>query len=151
MWVVASKGGLACYMWFFLRWGVVPSYRLCELRILVYGRRKITMQPMKLPLTLWRMECGVQRLAVRLLCPFFFFENTINLECYIDIVHEFVGHLTEEKIAEAWFHQDSANVTQYGRLWASHPYCSEIESFRKDYGPHAHRMSPPDSFPIGLY
>jgi hypothetical protein len=36
-----------------------------------------------------------------------FFENTINLEHYIDIVHEFLGQVTEKEIAKAWFHQDS--------------------------------------------
>jgi hypothetical protein len=31
-----------------------------------------------------------------------FFENIANSEPYIDIIHDFVGHITEEEISEAW-------------------------------------------------
>jgi hypothetical protein len=37
-----------------------------------------------------------------------FFENPINSERYNDTVHEFLGQLNGEEIAEAWFQQDSA-------------------------------------------
>jgi hypothetical protein len=37
-----------------------------------------------------------------------FSENTINSKRYIDIVHQFLGHLTEGEIPEAQFQQDSA-------------------------------------------
>jgi hypothetical protein len=35
-----------------------------------------------------------------------FLNNIINLKCDIDIAHQVLGHLTDEKIAEAWFQQD---------------------------------------------
>lgn len=35
-------------------------------------------------------------------------QETTNLERYIDIVHEFLGHLIEKEISEAGFQLDSA-------------------------------------------
>jgi hypothetical protein len=40
-----------------------------------------------------------------------FFENTINSECFIDMVHDFLEHFTEEQIAEVWFQED--NTTRH--------------------------------------
>jgi hypothetical protein len=59
---------------------------------------------MKLHFTLSRLECDVQCLTRRIV----FFENTINSECYIDIILEFLGNITEEKISKVQFLQDRA-------------------------------------------
>jgi hypothetical protein len=45
-----------------------------------------------------------------------FFENTINSECYIDIIYEFLSNITEEEIAKTWFQQDSATCHT---VWAT--------------------------------
>jgi hypothetical protein len=69
-------------------------------RFPAYGRQKIPMQPIKLPVTLSCLEFGVHCLAIGLLGQFSFFENIMmNLELCIDIVHELFGRLTENLIA----------------------------------------------------
>jgi hypothetical protein len=58
--------------------------------------------------------CAVPRR--RIVGPFLFFENTINSERYVVIVHAFLGHLTEGAIAEAWFQHDCATCHAARRL-----------------------------------
>ena len=43
----------------------------------------------------------------RIIGPIFFSE-TVNSECYINIIYEFLGHLTEDEIKQGWFQQDGA-------------------------------------------
>ena len=37
-----------------------------------------------------------------------FFSETVNSERYINIIHEFIGHLTEDESNQGWFQQDDA-------------------------------------------
>jgi hypothetical protein len=94
---------------------------------------------MKLPFTLSRLECGVHCLAVGLLGPFFF-ENTVNLERYIDIVHEFLGHLTEEEIAKAWFQQDCATCHTARATMHEVSLLFRDRIILKGLWPHTHRI-----------
>jgi hypothetical protein len=73
--------------------------------MLAYFKQNIFLQPMKLllPCQDWNVVCTI---TILLLGPFSL-KTPFKSEYYVDMVYEFLGHLTEEKIARVWFHQDS--------------------------------------------
>jgi hypothetical protein len=64
-----------------------------------HAAHDILFHPLKI-----KVWCAVS--CCRIVGPIFF-EDTIYSEHYIDVVHEFLGQLTEEDIAEASFQQES--------------------------------------------
>jgi hypothetical protein len=105
-WVVACKSeGLPSHVIsdFFLRLSVI----LCELSKyphMVDGKFYAVLETLLHPdkIGVWR-EVSHRRFIGPT-----FFENTINYDRYTDIVHEFLGRLTEEEIPEAWFKEGRA-------------------------------------------
>lgn len=86
-------------------------------RILAYCQWKIFLQLVKLPFTLSGLECGVHS-HHGVVGPIYL-ENTIKSEHYVDMLYEFLGHLTEEKIARVWFYQESpACLAAQVTVWA---------------------------------
>jgi hypothetical protein len=80
-----------------------------------------------------------------------FSKNTINLEHYIDIVHELLRLLTKEEIAEAWFQQDS---TSCHTAWAITHELSLLfrdQIISKGLWPHNHQICHHQPFSMGLH
>jgi hypothetical protein len=134
LWVVASKrGGWPSHV-IFSQIGMVPSWRLCE--PLYYSHvtyERSPCSPWNTPWTLLRLECCVQCLVIGFLGPFS--SKNINPERCTNIDYEFLGHLTEEEISEAWFQQDGTIFHIAQAPIRELTLCrSEIQYFRKEYG-----------------
>jgi len=87
-----------------LWWGMVPSFEVCKLSEYTWSMEKSqavcetnSLQPAQLPGDMWDSPTS----------------HTINSQWYIDTIHQFLGHLTEEKIARAH------SKGRYG--WATSP------------------------------
>jgi hypothetical protein len=66
---------------------------------------------MKLPFTLSGLECGV--LSHHGVLGLIVLENPIKSEQYVDMVYEFLGHLTEEKLPEYGSIKTAQHVMQH--------------------------------------
>jgi hypothetical protein len=102
---------------------------------------------MKLPsMGVW---CAVSRR--RIFRPIFF-QNTTNSECYTDIIHGYLGQLTEEETAEAWFQEDNATCrTAWATMRELSLLVGDAIISKGLWPPHTPDLSPSGFFCVGLH
>jgi hypothetical protein len=125
MWVACKGGGWPSHVIFPQTSSGSILLVMITLITFACGLWNVPMQPRKYTFTVLIVEYCVQCLVVGFFTHFLLKNNP---ELFLDIVREFLGHLTDEEIAESWFQQDE---TTFHTVQAT-ICCSEIEYFGKD-------------------
>jgi hypothetical protein len=151
LWVVACKGGwwpshvrrdfFSEEAWFCLIGCVHCQNTLTWLTENPHAAHDTRFYPLKI-----RVWCAVS--CCRIVGPIVF-EDTIYLECYIDIVHLFLGHLTEEDncwiIIPTRHHNMSYSMSDYSQV-----ILVQRSNYFKMSGPHALQISHHQVFFYGV-
>jgi hypothetical protein len=90
-------------------------------------------------------DWGVCAVSCRKIAGPIYLKDTITLEHYIDIVQEFLGHLTEEEISVAWSQEDSTTCYTATKSKLSLLFENWIIS-KGLWPPSSLHLSPPDIF-----
>jgi hypothetical protein len=62
-------------------------------------------------------------------------KNAMNLECYINTVHEFLRHRIERRLPRCGSNKRVQHVLQHGCLCVSYSNCLKLNHFEKNIAP----------------